>query len=59
MKIKLEMHAVKRSKWYEFLIRFAFGGLVAATAGIIAKQFGPAIEVFSLHFPLFSPLLQP
>ena len=55
MKIKLEMNAVKRSKWYEFLIRFVFGGLVAATAGIIAKQFGPAIGGLFLAFPAIFP----
>jgi hypothetical protein len=55
MKIKLEMNAVKRSKWYEFVIRFVFGGLVAATAGIIAKKFGPATGGLFLAFPAIFP----
>jgi len=55
MKIKLETNAVKRSRWYEFVIRFVFGGLVAATAGIVAKQFGPAVGGLFLAFPAIFP----
>jgi hypothetical protein len=55
MKIKVDTSAVGRTRWYEYVIRFVFGGLVTATAGVIAKQFGPAIGGLFLAFPAIFP----
>lgn len=55
MKIKISTAAVRRSKWYEYLIRFVFGGLVTALAGFIAKLYGPEIGGLFLAFPSILP----
>jgi hypothetical protein len=55
VKIKLDIAALGRSKWYEYLVRFAFGGAVTALAGIIAKRWGPEIGGLFLAFPAIFP----
>jgi hypothetical protein len=55
MKIKLDMIGLRRSKWYEYVFRFLFGGTVTALAGIIAKRFGPEIGGLFLAFPAILP----
>ena len=39
----------------EYAIRFLFGGLVTAIAGIIAKKFGPGVGGLFLAFPAIFP----
>jgi hypothetical protein len=51
MIIKVDSSGLRQSHWYEYLIRFAFGGAVTALAGIIAKRFGPGIGGLFLAFP--------
>jgi uncharacterized membrane protein YfcA len=51
MKIKIDTSGLKESKWYEYLIRFLFGGIVTVLAGIIAKRYGPEIGGLFLAFP--------
>jgi hypothetical protein len=55
VKIKLDTSALGRSKWYEYLIRFVFGGAVTALAGIVAKRFGPELGGLFLAFPAIFP----
>lgn len=55
MKIHIHLSALGRSRWYEYLIRFAFGGAVTALTGIIAKSFGPEIGGLFLAFPAVLP----
>ena len=55
MKIEINIAALGRSKWYEYLVRFAFGGLVTALAGIIAKRYGPGVGGLFLAFPAIFP----
>lgn len=55
LKIKIDTSAPRRSKWYEYLIRFVFGGAVTAIAGIIANFFGPEIGGLFLAFPAILP----
>ncbi|HKB89263.1 MAG TPA: DUF3147 family protein [Opitutaceae bacterium] len=55
MKIKLDTTGLKQSKWYEYVVRFAFGGTVTALAGIIAKKCGPEIGGLFLAFPAILP----
>jgi len=43
MQIKVDPSVIGQTRWYEYAIRFLFGGLIAAVAGIIAKKFGPGI----------------
>jgi hypothetical protein len=55
VKIKFEIATLGRSKWYEYLVRFAFGGAVTALAGIVAKRWGPGIGGLFLAFPSIFP----
>src|SRR5436190_20137501 len=55
MKIHLETSAFGKTKWYEYAIRFVFGGLITAIAGVIAREFGPAIGGLFLAFPAIFP----
>ena len=55
MKIHVELNVVRQTKWYEYALRFLFGGLITATAGIIAKKFGPEIGGLFLAMPAIFP----
>src|ERR1700719_123927 len=55
MKIKFDTGGLSQSKWYEYLMRFFFGGTITALAGIIAKKFGPEIGGLFLAFPAILP----
>jgi hypothetical protein len=55
VKIKIDTTALGRSKWYEYVIRFAFGGVVTALTGIIAKRWGAEIGGLFLAFPAIFP----
>ena len=41
MEIQIHSEVLGETKWYEYAVRFLFGGLITALAGIIAKKFGP------------------
>src|SRR5437588_12303715 len=51
MRIRIEPAALLQTRWYELALRFLFGGLITAVAGIIAKEFGPGIGGLFLAFP--------
>ena len=55
MQVKIDASALKQTRWYEFGVRFLFGGLITAGAGIIAKEFGPSIGGLFLAFPAIFP----
>jgi hypothetical protein len=55
MKVKIDSGGLRQARWYEYLVRFIFGGTVTALAGIVAKQFGPAIGGLFLAFPAIFP----
>jgi len=55
MKIKIDTSGLGQSKWFEYLLRFVFGGAVTAFAGIVAKQCGPVIGGLFLAFPAIFP----
>jgi uncharacterized protein DUF3147 len=55
MRITLDLSAARKTKWYEYAIRFVFGGTVTAVAGLIAKEFGPSIGGLFLAFPAIFP----
>jgi len=43
MRIKIDPSALKKTRWFEFGVRFLSGGLITAAAGMIAKEFGPGV----------------
>jgi hypothetical protein len=55
LKIEFNIAALGRSRWYEYLLRFVFGGLVTAATGIIAKVYGPSVGGLFLAFPAIFP----
>jgi uncharacterized membrane protein (GlpM family) len=55
MKIEVDTSRLAESRWYEYVVRFAFGGSVTVTAGLIAKHYGPAIGGLFLAFPAIFP----
>jgi hypothetical protein len=55
VKIKIDISALKRSKWREFAPRFFIGGAITALAGLIAKRYGPEIGGLFLAFPAIVP----
>lgn len=55
MKVKIDASALRQSKWYEYVVRFAFGGAVTALTGLVAKRFGPAVGGLFLAFPAILP----
>lgn len=55
MQIKVDLSVLGQTKWYEYALRFLFGGLITAFAGIIAKKFGPGIGGLFLAFPAIFP----
>jgi hypothetical protein len=55
MQVKVDPSALKRTKWHEYVIRFVFGGLITAVAGIIAKEYGAGVGGLFLAFPAIFP----
>jgi hypothetical protein len=51
MRVKFVPAELARTRWYEYAIRFLFGGAVTAIAGIVAREFGPAVGGLLLAFP--------
>jgi hypothetical protein len=55
MKISVDISALRKTQWHEYAIRFLFGGLITATAGVIAAVWGPGIAGLALAFPAIFP----
>ena len=55
MQIKVDTSALGQTKWHEYAVRFISGGLMTAVAGIIAKEYGPAIGGLFLAYPAILP----
>jgi hypothetical protein len=55
MKIGLDFDSLKENRWSEYAVRFFFGGIITATAGVIAKKFGPEVAGLLLAFPAIFP----
>ncbi|HZT40580.1 MAG TPA: DUF3147 family protein [Chthonomonadaceae bacterium] len=55
MKVRVNVSALGRTKWHEYLVRFVFGGLVTALTGWVAKQYGPVVGGLFLAFPAIFP----
>ncbi|HEY6765974.1 MAG TPA: DUF3147 family protein [Candidatus Sulfotelmatobacter sp.] len=55
LKVQIDFSSLKQTKWYEYGVRFGFGGAVTAAAGMIAKHWGPEIGGLFLAFPAIFP----
>jgi len=55
MNIRMNLSALRQTKWHEYATRFLLGGTITAAAGIIAKNFGPVAGGLFLAFPAIFP----
>jgi hypothetical protein len=55
MKITISLSGLAQTKPLEFLVRFLFGGIVTAAAGLVASTFGPVLGGIFLAFPSIFP----
>lgn len=55
MRIKFDVSALRRTRWYEYALRFLFGGFITVAAGWIAKRYGPVFGGLFLAFPAIFP----
>ena len=55
MQIKVDPSVIGQTRLYEYVVRFLFGGLITAVAGIVAKKFGVGIGGLFLAFPAIFP----
>ncbi len=46
MRIEFEFSALRRTRWYEYAMRFFFGGAVTVEAGLIAKRYAPSSAAY-------------
>jgi hypothetical protein len=55
MKIQISLATLKQVGWKELVLRFILGGVITASAGVIAIEFGPIIGGLFLAFPVLLP----
>src|SRR4030081_1341470 len=55
MQTSLHLSALGKTKWYEYALRFAFGGAITVAAGLIANKWGPGVGGLFLAFPAIFP----
>jgi 4-hydroxybenzoate polyprenyltransferase len=55
MIVKFDRSGLKQTTWREYLVRFAFGGLITVAAGGIGKEWGPVVAGLFLAFPAIFP----
>jgi Protein of unknown function (DUF3147) len=55
MKVSANFSALKKTKWYEYAVRFLLGGTVTVVAGLLAKHYGPVFGGLFLAFPAIFP----
>jgi hypothetical protein len=55
MKIQIDTEGLRDTKWYEYALRFFFGGAITVAAGLVAREFGPTVGGLFLAFPAIFP----
>jgi hypothetical protein len=55
MRIQFDLSALAKIKWYEYAVRFLFGGAIAVITGLLAKSYGPVFGGLFLAFPAIFP----
>ena len=54
-RISLDFSALQRTQWYEYALRFFFGGAITVATGLIAMRYGPVFGGLFLAFPAIFP----
>jgi hypothetical protein len=49
--VHFKWSALRESRWYEYVVRFALGGLATCFAGFVANVDGPTVGGLFLAFP--------
>jgi hypothetical protein len=55
MKVTFDLSTLAGTRWYEYGVRFLFGGTITVIAGLLAKRFGPVFGGLFLAFPAIFP----
>lgn len=55
MRVTINLAALGKTRWHEYLSRFLIGGATTAFAGLIAKKYGPGVGGLFLAFPAIFP----
>jgi hypothetical protein len=55
MKVAFDLSNLASTRWYEYGVRFLFGGAITLIAGLLAKRFGPVFGGLFLAFPAIFP----
>lgn len=55
MIVRFDPSGIKGNKPHEYVIRFVFGGLITAIAGLIGSKWGPVVAGLFLAFPAIFP----
>jgi hypothetical protein len=51
MLVRCSISSLKDGRWYEYVIRFALGGIATVFTGVISSRFGPAVGGLFLALP--------
>lgn len=55
MLVRIEFAALRQTRWYEYALRFVFGGAITLATGLVAKRYGPVLAGLFLAFPAIFP----
>jgi len=55
MRVHFDISALKATKWYEYALRFLFGGAITAITGVLASHYGEVFGGLFLAFPAIFP----
>jgi hypothetical protein len=53
--VSVDFSGLRQAKWYQFALRFFFGGTICVVAGLIADKYGPSVGGLFLAFPAIFP----
>jgi hypothetical protein len=55
MIVRIDYSSLRGTRWYEYALRFLFGGAITAVTGLITREFGPTVGGLFLAFPAIFP----
>ena len=55
MQVEIDLGALKRTRWHDYVLRFLFGGAVTVATGLLAHRYGPVFGGLFLAFPAIFP----
>ena len=55
MRIRVDISALRQTRWYEYVLRVLFGGAITVVTGLLAGKYGPVLGGLFLAFPAIFP----